>query len=129
MRALSLLLPVVLFMANILPSAGHTITYTALEQIQIFTFPSGVSSISLTVAGSQGGTDGSTAGGKGAVIEATMAVSQSIVYNIYVGKQNGWFRGGGVPSGSYGGAVGGGATDIRLANAVFADRIITAAGM
>ncbi len=104
-----------------------TCTFNFTGDEQIFTVPAGVTSISIEATGGKGGTNSEPnfagvpgAGGYGAVVSATLAVSSGQVLYVEVGgaaqvTAGGWNGGGhGAISGSSGrSGGGGGASDIR----------------
>ena len=131
-------------------AATQTVTfgYTGAEQQLVV--PAGVTSVRVTATGAAGGrgSGGSTsmiAGGRGAMVSATIAVSPGQTLYVEVGgvggdanvKQGGaaGFNGGGssLDSGYRGGGGGGGASDVRLGQraavpGTYATRLVTAGG-
>ena len=124
---------------------------------QTFTVPNGVNTLSVSLAGGQGGLQGLNSGsGRGASINGTMAVTpgQSLNVNVGGGGQRSQCQGGSCPMSSLGAAPGfatglnggglavplsytsgwagqsggGGATDIRLGGTALTDRVAVAAG-
>ena len=123
------------------PTASFSYTGAA----QPYTVPPGVTQISVTAKGAQGGSaynlgniSGHNAvGGSGARVNAMLTVTPGEILNIYVGGQGAFYNynsGGG--SGGYngGGSVssdggaGGGATDIRRGGTAQSNRILVAGG-
>ncbi len=97
-----------------------------------WTVPAGVTSVTVTAYGAQGGaaTNGSI-GGYGGSATGTLAVTPGQTLYIYVGGQGvnggaGGYNGGG--SGSTSSAGGGGASDVRQGGSALANRKIVAAG-
>ena len=113
-------------------SYAQTTSFTYTGSMQTYTVPAGFSSLTIDMAGAQGGTYPSFGvGGLGGRVQATLAVTLGEVLYIYVGQvgTNGACCGGTIPAGgsnsgggaiggtgsnSDGGAAGGGSTDIRL---------------
>jgi hypothetical protein len=117
------------------PAPGNqTFTYTAAAQT--FVVPSGVTSLTATLKGAQGGPSNNSSGGEGATATGPIPVTPGETLTLYVGGigvGNGLagFNGGG--AGSWDGASaigggGGGASDIRRGALALADRIVIAAG-
>ena len=113
-----------------------TVSFNYTGSVQIWTVPPCVTSISVIMAGADGG---GTSGGNGAVISGTLAVTPGQVLNIYVGgtgtcntNNGGGWNGGGTGkaanSSANGSCGGGGATDIRIGGTVLANRVMVAAG-
>lgn len=113
-----------------------TVSFNFTGNVQSWTVPPCVTSISVTMAGADGG---GTSGGNGAVISGTLAVTPGQVLNIYVGgtgtcntNSGGGWNGGGTGkaanSGANGSCGGGGATDIRIGGTALANRVMVAAG-
>lgn len=101
--------------------------------VQQFTVPAGVSEVTITVVGAQGGgPSGATGrfGGAGGLVEAKMVVTPAQVIDVYVGGENGWPNGGGAGdsiSGNSGGP-GGGSSDVRPSGGSLAQAYLVAAG-
>ena len=95
------------------PTSPVTFAYTG--DVQTFTVPTGVNSLSVTANGAQGG-------GNGGRVTAVLSVSPSQSLSIYVGGQNG-YNGGGSGANS-----GGGATDIRIGGISLSNRVLVAGG-
>ena len=124
-----------------------TFTFTGAEEA--WTVPTGVTSITMTVLGAQGG-DGSVvpaagtaaSGGLGGRTIATIAVTPGEVLRIYVGGQGtgspvgsaapGGFNGGGAAGTNTDGLTrpgsGGGASDVRQGGSALANRVVVAGG-
>lgn len=113
-----------------------TVSFNFTGNVQSWTVPPCVTSISVTMAGADGG---GTSGGNGAVISGTLAVTPGQVLNIYVGgtgtcntNSGGGWNGGGTGkaanSSANGSCGGGGATDIRIGGTALANRVMVAAG-
>jgi gliding motility-associated-like protein len=112
-----------------------TVTYNFTGGNQTFVVPPCVTSISLTVAGADGGGAG---GGNGAVVTGTIAVTPGQILQISVGGSgsigagSGGFGGGGTGRGANSGANasggGGGATSVSVSPFALANRIIVAGG-
>jgi len=121
-------------------SEGSTTTFSFTGAGQTYTVPAGVTALQVSVAGAQGGTwGGSGAGGAGAVVQATLAVTPGEVLNINVGGAGGFtssgsgfvpggYNGGGANLGSAAGGAGGGASDIRRGGNALANRVVVAGG-
>lgn len=87
---------------------------------QTYTVPAGVSSVRITAVGAPGNASSTAAGGRGAVVTATVGVSAGATLYVEVGgtgaaEPTANFNGGG-PGGSEGGG-GGGASDVRTCSA------------
>lgn len=114
-------------------SIGQTVTFNYTGAVQNWTVPPCVTSINVTLAGAEGG---GTAGGNGAVVTGTIAVTPGQVLNIYVGgsgncPQAGWNGGGNgqnANSTANRSCGGGGATDIRIGGTALSNRVIVASG-
>ena len=112
------------------PQSGSlTFSYTGAQQT--WTVPAGVTSITFAAAGARGGTGSSNiAGGNGATLSGTLAVTPGQTIYVNVGGQGtvsaGGFNGGGSGGTSAGG--GGGASDIRIGGTTLTNRVIVAAG-
>jgi len=127
--------------SNCLPSgATVTCTFSYTGAAQTFTVPAGVTSVSIDARGAAGGASYSgVAGGSGARVQATLAVTPSETLQVNVGGQGGTdgseaggFNGGG-GSPAVGGISaiaggGGGASDVRDGSDLLADRLLVAAG-
>jgi hypothetical protein len=105
-------------------------SFTAPGSPQTYTVPAGITKLNVVATGAAGGGNrGNTAGGLGAVVQATVTVVPGEVLTVVVGGQGadsnnngtssvggaGGYNGGG--NGSYTGGGGGGATDLRRATA------------
>ncbi|MCL5439101.1 MAG: hypothetical protein M1268_03885 [Patescibacteria group bacterium] len=108
------------------------VTYAASQQT--FAVPAGVTNLTVTAYGGQGGIAGGTYGGKGAAVTANIVVTAGETLYVFTGGAGssgqttnaGGYNGGGV-SGSYGGS-GGGGTDIRRGGNALNQRIVIAGG-
>lgn len=124
---------------------AQTTTFNYTGAVQTYTVPCGVTSITVDLAGGQGGNyPGYGTGGLGGRAQGTVAVTSGQVLYIYVGQQGtsssggagGTNSGGGANGGnggsSGGGAAGGGASDIRTSagstSTELSSRLIVAAG-
>jgi Glycine rich protein len=122
------------------PTAGAngtvTITYIGASQLvflstgadQTWIAPTGVTSITVTLKGANGGWDGN-AGGSGGLVSGTLAVSAGSTYTLVVGSSGGqlvqtYYGGGGSPAWAGGG--GGGRSAIR--NVANTADLVTAGG-
>ncbi len=111
----------------------QTFNYTG--SVQTWTVPPCVTSITITAAGADGG---GAAGGNGAVLSGTLAVTPGQVFQINVGGSggtgagSGGYNGGGNGEGANSAANqsggGGGATSMSVSPFGLANRIIVAAG-
>lgn len=111
------------------PQATTTFPYVDSDAPQLFTVPSGVMSINVSVTGAQGGSVNGTGigGGLGAAVTGTLSVTPGEVLCIFVGGSSG--RNGGGSRGTAGsGGNGGGASDIRRGACGLQDRIVVAGG-
>ncbi|PSK90400.1 glycine-rich protein [Taibaiella chishuiensis] len=109
---------------------SYTFNYTGA--VQTWTVPPGVTSINVDAYGSAGETLPATKpyNSKGGRVQATLNVTPGQVLNIYVGGKES-FNGGGpraITSGTYIGARGGDATDIRIGGTSLTDRVLVAGG-
>ena len=130
------------------PSGSQTFSYTGSQQT--FTVPAGVSTITIKVWGSQGGSGGKYSssycgtGGKGGYATGTLSVTAGNSVYVYVGGQGtsysscsdvmsenslaGGWNGGGDGDNSYSGGGGGGASDVRYGGTALNNRAIVAGG-
>lgn len=125
-----------------IPNGDTLVVFDYTGELQNFTVPSGVSSITVTLVGASGGDnvlrEGASPwnlGGRGALITSTLFVNPGEVYHIHVGgagktgRDAGGFNGGG---GSWGVAIyvasGGGATDFRAYPYGIDERMMVAGG-
>ena len=133
------------------PALAASITFAYTGSAQSFTVPAGVTRITVTAAGGQGGPGvraGSNCllqtgcGGGGALVTATIPVTPGQTLDIMVGAAGtpganggaGGFNGGGaggplvafIPL--YIGGGGGGASDVREGGTALADRVVVAGG-
>jgi hypothetical protein len=97
------------------------VTFSFSGAYETFTVPSFISSVTLELAGAQGGS-GLSAGGLGGYVTGTLSVTPGSNIFVYVGGQNGWNGGGAAGTGTNPGYVGGGASDIRIGGYGLADR-------
>jgi hypothetical protein len=128
-------------------AATQTFDYTGAEQD--FVVPAGVTSITITASGAQGGTGGSShseVAGAGGTTTGTIAVTPGETLAVYVGRAGGngvlsrdfsgaaggagGFNGGatGGSSGIGGGGGGGGSSDVRQGGNALGNRVIIAGG-
>lgn len=119
----------------IVSGQSDTFNYTGAEQsVRV---PTGVSQITITAYGAQGGSGWGNNGGLGGMAKATFSVSAGDILNVYIGgvgensvvnryANGGWNGGGGgaIEPGNYSGAGGGGASDVRIGS----KKIIVAGG-
>jgi len=115
-------------------------TYNYTGSMQVFTVPTGVTSINIDMTGASGGDLGTALGGKGGRVQGSLSVIPGTVINIFVGKQgtssissqntDSITGGGGVFSYSSGGksGTGGGASDIRIGGTGLNNRVVVAGG-
>lgn len=107
-------------------------TFSYTGNVQTWTVPDGVTSISVDAYGSSGEQLPSSKPyrGKGGRVQATIDVVPGQVLHIYVGGRNNWNGGGGraVSSGPWMGTRGGDATDIRVGGTALTDRVLVAGG-
>ena len=130
--------------------AGGTATFGYTGAPQTFVVPANATQVTITAAGASGGADCyNTAGGLGASVTATMAVTPGESLAVYVGgaggrpgQVNGYCTiaglggfNGGAPGGPVlaatptdTGAGGGGASDVRLGGTALSNRVVAAAG-
>jgi uncharacterized protein YjdB len=120
---------------------AQSVSFFFTGAVQTYTVPCGVTSISVDLAGAQGGiAPGFAAGNKGGRLQATVAVTPGQILYIYVGQQppepstcgsgtaGGSNSGGGADGGAgsslgCSGAGGGGSTDIRTISGNTADAL------
>jgi Bacterial Ig-like domain (group 3)/Glycine rich protein/Fibronectin type III domain len=116
-------------------AAATTVTFSYTGSSQSWAVPAGVSSITVTADGAEGGVgSGGPAAGDGGSVTATIGVTAGETLTIDVGGQGtagssggaGGFNGGG--SGSTNGGGGGGASDVRQGGTALADRVVVAGG-
>lgn len=112
-------------------AAPTTVDFTFTGSTQTWTVPAGVTSVDATLCGAQGSAIDGTAGGLGARVATTLAVTPGEVLVIEVGgagsNTTGGYNGGG-DGGPNGGVGGGGATDVRQGGSSLADRVLVAGG-
>ncbi len=117
---------------------GQITTFSFTGGLQTYTVPAGVTSLTVSAWGAQGGSGaiggGGVAGGVGglgAYATGTLAVTPGQVLNIFVGGQGatptGGFNGGG-SGGSTNAGGGGGASDIRVGGTAEVNRVLVAGG-
>ena len=125
---------------------GVSTSFAYTGTVQTYSIPAGVTSITVTAAGAQGGQSGtgtsasSYAPGQGGLIVSTVSVTPLTTLYVYVGgagrsglnTNKGGFNGGGNASfysafSSWGGG-GGGASDIRTALGSLPSRVVVAGG-
>src|SRR6185312_14598397 len=97
---------------------------------QTLVVPDSVSTLSVDLAGAQGGYAGVT-GGQGGRVQATLAVSAGQQLAIYVGGLgNDWTStaGNNGANGNFSYAQGGGASDIRVGGTDLTNRVVVAGG-
>jgi len=131
-RVVGLILLLFSYTSHFLSQSPVTFNYTG--NVQSWTVPPCVTSINVTVAGAKGG--GGTAGGNGAVVTGTLAVTPGQVLQIRVGGTGsctgtcagGYNGGGNGDPGAWNSCGGGGASDIRIAPYALANRVVVAAG-
>ena len=115
---------------------AQTVTFNYTGAVQTWVVPPCVNTINVTAAGAKGG---GTTGGNGALVSATLSVTQGQTFYIYVGgngicgsNTGGGWNGGGTGkianSAANGSCGGGGATDLRIGGTTLNDRAIVAAG-
>jgi hypothetical protein len=124
------------------PYQVPSVTFTYTGTPRTYTVPAGITSLTVTATGGQGGTSSTTsgnfAGGLGARVQATLAVTPGETLTLYVGGGGGLvtrgYNGGGSggSSGAGSGGGGGGASDVRRSatapSTSLADRLLVAAG-
>jgi len=116
--------------------AQTTVTFNYTGAAQTWTVPACVYNIQVDVRGARGGNANFAAGGNGARVTATLAVTPGQVLQINVGGQGalpgaGWNGGGAGRNGFAPGghsAGGGGASDIRVTPYALANRSVVAGG-
>ncbi len=106
-------------------SGTQTFSYTG--NVQLFTVPPLVTSLTIDAYGAQG-TTASCAGGLGGRAQGTLAVTPGQTLLIYVGGQSGYNGGGTGGCLANCGGSGGGASDIRVGGNTLASRVIVAGG-
>jgi len=135
MKKIILVLCCGLFLSAERNSNAQTVTFNYTGSVQTWTVPCGVTTVTVDMAGAQGG----SAAGKGGRVQCTYTTTPSTTFNIYVGGQGaaaisgalGGFNGGGNAGTSSGGSLGsggGGGTDIRVGGVALANRVIVAGG-
>ena len=111
-----------------------TFSYTGSQQM--WTVPSGITSVQVTALGAVGGTGSAQAGGFGGEEVAVVPVTSGETLYVYVGgtggQPAGGFNGGGMgaytASGTVGSWGGGGASDVREGGSALSNRIVVAGG-
>jgi len=115
-------------------SFSQPITFSYTGNVQSWTVPPCVNSITITAAGAKGG--GGASGGNGAVVTGTIAVTPGQVLQIRVGGTGnctgtcagGYNGGGNGDPGTWNSCGGGGASDVRITPYALGNRIIVGAG-
>lgn len=108
-----------------------TLSYTG--SYQIFTVPSGVTTLTIDAYGAKGGDSEYCTGGNGGQISSTISVNPAQILYVYIGGQGSLgyagagYNGGGSPIHSSD-AGGGGATDIRSTLDSLTTRLVVAGG-
>ena len=123
----------ILFLSYNYSFSQTTVNFNYTGSSQNWTVPPGVTNISVTAAGAEGGGNNS---GTGAIITGTMNVTPGQVLEIYVGGQgncpsagfNGGGKGQNANTAANASCGGGGATDIRISPYSVNDRQIVAGG-
>jgi hypothetical protein len=103
-------------------------SFTGVEQSTVI--PAGITSARVFVNGAQGGTGGGPAGGAGGLggqVVGDLAVAPGSTVFVYVGGQGSVFNGAAL-GGNAGGAIGGGASDIRVGGNAVGNRVAVAGG-
>lgn len=129
--------PFIFLLTTILVSLhalAQPVTFNFTGNVQSWTVPPCVTSITITAAGAKGG--GGAAGGNGAIVTGTLAVTPGQVLQIRVGGTGsctgtcagGYNGGGNGDPGSWNSCGGGGASDVRIAPYGIANRIIVGSG-
>lgn len=129
---------------NVSLASSSTTTFNYSGNMQTFTVPDGVTSLTIEAKGAQGGNGHNIAyqpGGLGGYIKGAFSVTPGSILNIYVGGTGGrsnvspvagGFNGGGngynYGNTSWTVAGGGGASDVRLGGTALSNRIIVAGG-
>jgi len=124
------------------PQKG-VVVYSTTGAAQTLSVPTGVTQLQVECWGAQGGSVGTTLGGKGGYAKALVAVTPGDTAYAYVGQQGALsaatLNTAGVPTFNGGGAgairaaltttgSGGGASDVRLGGNTLANRIVVAGG-
>ncbi len=110
---------------------SETLDFAYTGSMQTWVVPDGVTQISITAFGGQGGSNGvNTPGGLGGEAAGDLTVTPGETIYIYVGGSgdSGGFNGGGVCQGPWQGGKGGGASDVRQGGQALTDRVIVAGG-
>jgi hypothetical protein len=121
------------YYAESVAPAGGSQTFNFTGGMQSFTVPAGVTAVTITAKGAQGGYGGGIipgVGGFGSSASGILTVTPGDVLNIFVGGQGtttGGFNGGG-NGGNLNAGGGGGASDVRLNSVAVAARVIVGAG-
>ena len=124
---------IIIYLLWVFNSAAQvTQTFTFTGAMQTFVVPPCVSTITVDVKGSQGGSNSAgILGGLGGSSNGVLSVAQGNTLYIYVGGMNG-YNGGGLPGASTCtaaiGGFGGGASDIRLNGTALGNRVAVGAG-
>lgn len=117
-----------------LHALAQPVTFNFTGNVQSWTVPPCVTSITITAAGAKGG--GGAAGGNGAIVTGTFAVTPGQVLQIRVGGTGsctgtcagGYNGGGNGDPGTWNSCGGGGASDVRISPYGLANRIVIGAG-
>lgn len=120
------------------PPAGAETRSTTFTTSGSYTVPPGITTVHVRAVGGYGGRAfDNTAGGRGAVVEADLAVVPGQELRVHVGGpgDNGRYSDGGSGGANGGGAGGswmsgggGGGSDVRIGGDTLADRVLVAAG-
>ena len=109
-------------------SASVSLDFSAIDAVQTWTVPEGVTSIQVNAYGSKGLPASSQPAkgysGKGGTVTATLNVTPGQVLNIFVGGTNSWNGGGNSAAGNRGGD----ATDVRIGGTGLLNRVLVAGG-
>ncbi len=126
---------------NALAASPTTFNHTGAEQTYVV--PKNVRSLDVTAVGAPGGfsyfLSGTTPGGRGGIVNATLPVTPGQKLHVFVGGTGavwtsvsgihpGGFNGGGASADIHFSASGGGATDIRTAAGDLNSRLVVAGG-
>jgi Glycine rich protein/GEVED domain/Secretion system C-terminal sorting domain len=123
-----LIIPIAIFLGMSLSAGAQTIFSTAGGPYT-YTVPAGVTTLGVDIAGAQGGTYSSVAGGLGGRVTCNLTVVPLSVLQIYVGGTTTSTTGGlnGGANGSNGGG-GGGGSDIRTTAGLLSSRVVVGGG-
>ena len=112
------------------PVSAATVNFAATGSPQPYTVPAGVFSLGVDAVGASADPNVGSLSGRGARVQATLAVMPGQVLTVYVGG-SGNIRAAGYNGGGNGGGNGfggGGGTDLRLGGTALADRVLVAGG-